>query len=313
MSRHRHQLPHHSDRLFLADGGIETTLVYGHGIDLPCFASFPLLAEPAGRALLARVYADYIAVARAQRRGIVLETPTWRASRDWGQQLGYDRRALARANVDAVRLLLELRAAHETDETPVLISGNLGPRGDGYRAELRMSAAEARDYHRIQIDVLAGTEVDMLAAFTLNYVDEAIGIALAAADAAMPLVVSFTVETDGALPSGEPLGAAIEAVDAASAGSVAYYMINCAHPDHFRATLQQGGGWRERIRGVRANASRRSHAELDAATELDAGDPFELGALYRELRPLLPGLVVVGGCCGTDHQHVDCIGRALAA
>jgi homocysteine S-methyltransferase len=313
MPKYRHQLPHQSDRLFLSDGGIETSLVFHEGLDLPCFAAFPLLTDPARRAQLARCYEHYIDAARAQRRGIVLETPTWRANPDWARQLGYDAAALAAANRDAVAFLLELRERHETADTPIVISGNLGPRGDGYRADARMDVEAARGYHAEQLAVFAGTEVDLVAAFTMTYSDEAAGIALAARDQGLPLVLSFTLETDGLLPSGETLDAAIAHVDALSADYPAYYMINCAHPDHFMPMLAAGGDWRARIRGVRANASRRSHAELDAATELDDGDPQELGALYRAMRPLLPTLAVVGGCCGTDHRHVDCIGRALAA
>jgi S-methylmethionine-dependent homocysteine/selenocysteine methylase len=136
----------------------------------------------------------------------------------------------------------------------------------------------------------------------MTYVEEAIGVARAARRAGLPAAISFTVETDGRLPSGQDLGEAIEQVDADAAP--AYFMINCAHPTHFEAVLEGGGGWRERIRGLRANASTKSHAELDEATELDSGDPADLGARYAGLRELLPELTVVGGCCGTDHRHV---------
>ena len=192
-----------------------------------------------------------------------------------------------------------------------MISGNLGPRGDGYRADSRMSAAEAADYHGEQIATFAATEADLISAFTLNYVDEAIGIVRAAQAAGMPVVISFTLETDGHLPSGQRLADAIRETDAATGGAPAYYMINCAHPSHFRERLAEGGDWCGRIRGLRANASRLSHAELDEASDLDEGNPDELGADYRDLRRLLPELAVFGGCCGTDYRHVEAIARAF--
>ena len=313
MGKYRKRLPQTADRLFVTDAGLETELVFHDGRDLPHFAAFDLLKEDSGFERLRAYYLRYAQIAGAHGLGLLLETPTWRASPEWGARLGYDREALADANRRAVSLLLEIRAAFETPATPVVVSGNVGPRGNGYRPDARMSAAEARDYHAWQIGTFAATDADLVSAFTMNYVEEAIGVAAAARDHAMPAVISFTVETDGRLPSGQRLAEAIEVTDAATDGHPAYYMINCAHPTHFARTLQDAGAWRERIRGLRANASRRSHAELDASSELDDGDPEELGSQYRALRPLLPRLTVVGGCCGTDHRHVGSICRALAA
>jgi homocysteine S-methyltransferase len=167
-----------------------------------------------------------------------------------------------------------------------------------------MSAAEAESYHAEQIASFAATEADMVAAFTLSYVDEAIGIVRAARKAALPVAISFTLETDGRLPSGMSLKQAVETVDAATGAATAYYMINCAHPTHFAGALDEDGDWILRLRGLRANASKRSHAELDAAPDLDAGDPVELGRLYRDLRIRRPNFTVLGGCCGTDNRHV---------
>src|SRR3712207_4511764 len=128
----------------------------------------------------------------------------------------------------------------------------------------------------------------------------------------MPVVISFTPEVDGRLPTGQPLGEAIEEVDTATGGVPAYYMINCAHPTHFDGALD-GEAWTERLRGLRANASRRSHAELDAAPDLDDGDPIELGAEYAALRRRHPWINVLGGCCGTDHRHIEQICAACKA
>jgi S-methylmethionine-dependent homocysteine/selenocysteine methylase len=310
MSKYRNRLPQLGDALFLTDGGLETTLVFHDGMALPYFAAFDLLKDEAGRERLRSYYQTYLDIALARGVGVVLEAPTWRANADWAEKLGYDTDGLAAVNRQAIDLLRELREASETPESPMVISGNLGPRGDGYRSDARMSADEARAYHRQQIDTFAGTDADMVSALTLNYVDEAVGIVQAGRDAGMPVAVSFTVETDGRLPSGDALGEAIERTDAATDGYSAYYMINCAHPTHFDRVLQAGGAWRDRLRGLRANASRCSHAELDESEELDAGDPAELGGQYRELREMLPHLSVLGGCCGTDHRHVEAIFNA---
>lgn len=311
MSRYRKQLPQLAGRLFLADAGLETMLSFQQGFALPAFASFVLLQEARGRDALRRYFEGFARLARAHGTGLVLETPTWRANPDWGHSLGYNALALAEANRDAVALLAAVREAWETPVTPIVISGNLGPRGDGYRVDGRMSAAAAHDYHLAQIATLAGTEADMVAAFTITYPDEAIGIVDAAAACDMPVAISFTLETDGRLPSGDALAEAVQRTDAETGNYAAYFMINCAHPSHIAPALLDAGPWRERLHGVRANASRRSHAELDASTELDDGDPEALGEDYLALRKLLPRMNVVGGCCGTDERHIGSIARHL--
>ena len=313
MSKYRHHLPQLRNSLFLTDGGLETTLVFHEQVELPCFAAFTLLRTAEGTERLRNYFRTYTRIARERGVGIVLEAPTWRANPDWAAKLGYDAASLADANRLGVGLLLEVREELETPETPVVVSGNIGPRGDGYKPEARMSEAGARTYHAQQIGTFAATDADMLGAFTMNYVEEAVGIALAARDARMPLALSFTLETDGKLPSGQPLVEAIERVDEVTDDYPAYYMINCAHPTHFEDMLDELGNKLRRVRGLRANASRRSHAELDASTDLDAGDPAQLGREYRRLSRKLPALNVVGGCCGTDHRHVAEIAHALQA
>ena len=309
MTRYRHALPNLKESLFITDGGLETALVFKEGIDLPEFAAFVLLENVRGRDILANYFRHYLDIATTNRVGIILETPTWRASHDWGEKTGHSAEVLERLNLDAVQLLASLRAAHETDDTPVVISGCIGPRGDGYAIDEKLSVDEAAAYHATQINTLGRSEADLVTAFTLNYTEEALGMTRAAAHADMPVVIGFTVETDGRLPSGQSLAEAIEEVDSESDVTPAYYMINCAHPTHFSDALAEGESWQERIHAVRANASCKSHAELDAATELDAGNPEELGSQYRELRTSLKNLHVVGGCCGTDHNHVGAIVR----
>lgn len=310
MPRYRHALPQLDGTVFLTDGGLETCLVFLEGIDLPCFASFPLIADETGQETLTRYFEPYLQTAAACGAGFILDTPTWRANADWGERMGYTASALADVNRRSVTWAARLRDAFATERMPIVINGVIGPRGDGYRADTRMSVAEAERYHGAQIKTLDGTEADVVSALTMTYVEEAIGIVRAAQGRDMPVVISFTVETDGRLPSGEALPAAIEQVDQATGGGPAYYMINCAHPTHFSGVIEADAPWLDRVRGVRANASTRSHAELDAATELDAGDPADLGRQYRALRGRMKRLSVLGGCCGTDHRHIAAICEA---
>ncbi|HVQ58257.1 MAG TPA: homocysteine S-methyltransferase family protein [Solirubrobacterales bacterium] len=295
--------------LYLGDGGLETTMIGERGFELPEFASFVMLRDSDGRDALRAYYRDYIGIAREGGTGFVLDTPTWRASPGWGEKLGYTRAAIADVNRDAVELAMEIRAAEESQSTLIAICGAIGPEGDAYHPETVLSAAEAEEYHSDQIRAFAAADVDMVGALTLTYADEAIGIAAAAGTEGIPVSISFTLETDGRLPSGEELGEAIEKVDAATAGAAAYFMVNCAHPTHFASVLAAGGPWIERLGGIRANASRRSHAELDEMTEIDSGDPEELGTEYRAFRDLLPNTRVLGGCCGTDARHVASVCR----
>jgi S-methylmethionine-dependent homocysteine/selenocysteine methylase len=311
MTSYRSRLPQLGERLFISDGGLETTLIYHDNVDLPHFAAFDLINRAGGKALLDRYFIRYIDVGRTLGVGVVLESATWRANPDWASKLGYDAQSLADVQRKAIDQLVALRRTHETPQTPIVVSGNIGPRGDGYRTGDTMTAAQAEAYHGPQVRTFASTDADMVAAFTMNYAAEAIGVASAARAADMPVALSFTVETDGRLPSGESLADAIAATDAATNAYPAYYMINCAHPTHFRGALEAAGEWRGRLRGIRANASKRSHAELDASTEIDIGDPDELARDYRRLQSRLPHLTVAGGCCGTDHRHVDAICRAM--
>lgn len=310
MSKYRDQLPQTRGEVLLTDSGLETTLVFLDGFDLPEFASFPLLDDEAGAIRLREYFETHVEIAREQGAGIVLETPTWRANADWGNILGYDAEALADVNRRSVELLRSVRDELETDETRIVISGNLGPRGDGYEPGDQMTAAEAEAYHQTQIDTFATAGADMVCVLTMTYVAEAIGIARAARNAGIPVAISFTVETDGNLPTGQPLESAIAEVEAATGASPAYYGINCAHPTHFEHVLEPGAPWAERIGMLRANASRMSHEELDEAEELDAGDPVELAGQYSTLRERFPHIRVIGGCCGTDHRHITEIGHA---
>lgn len=311
MSKYRNSLPQLGERPFLSDSGLETTLIFHEGLELPFFAAFTLLDSAEGRGHLTRYFERHLEIARRRGMGFILDTPTWRASAGWGGKLGLGPDEIDGFNREAVAFAEAARRHHETEETPIVVNGVLGPRGDGYRPESVMTADEARRYHTAQMRCFAEAGADMASAITMTHTGEAIGIARAACEFGLPVVISFTVETDGRLPTGQSLPQAIKETDEATAAAPAYYMVNCAHPSHFEGELQHGEAWLRRIGGIRANASRRSHAELDEATELDDGNPAELAADYAALRQLLPQATVFGGCCGTDHRHIEEISAAI--
>ena len=293
----------------LCDGGTETALIFLQGIDLPCFATFPLLESNDGREAMTRYFAPYFETARQYGAGFVLEANTWRANPSWGAQLGYTLEDLAEANRRCIAFAEEARAREERPGCPIVISAPFGPEGDAYDPVAHLAAEQAEEFHAWQAAVIADTAADLITGLTITYAEEAIGIVRAATSVGMPVVISFTVETDGRLPSGQPLAAAIEQVDRETDGAAAYFMINCAHPAHFLPTLDEPGPW-HRVRGIRANASTLSHAELDESETLDDGDPADLAHRYLEIGERLPDVVVLGGCCGTDHRHVASIADA---
>ena len=286
---------------WVTDGGLETDLIFHRGLDLPDFASFPLLDTEEGREVLADYFRAYADVAARAGAGLLLETPTWRANTDWGARLGYDAEALHRVNRDAVDFLRAL--AGEVDVADVIVVGVLGPRGDGYLAG-DLDADRYADYHRPQLAAFADAGADLATAYTLTTVAEATGIVRAARDVGLPVGISYTVETDGRLPDGTPLGEAIEWLDRATGDGAAHVLVNCAHPDHVTLGIDVDATWAGRIAGIRVNSSRLSHAELDEAEELDEGELPDLTARARALAEALPAVRIVGGCCGTDSRHV---------
>lgn len=308
-----HDLPQLDGSIFLMDGGLETTLTFLEGVDLPFFAAFPLLLDTAGRHRLETYFEPFIRTALEQKVGFILDTPTWRSNTDWGAKLDYSVEQLMDVNRRAAAWANALKSKFASPTTRIVVNGVVGPRGDGYRVDAKMTPEEARTYHNPQIEAFHDAGAEMVSAITMNYVEEAIGIVEAAQANNIPVVISFTVETDGKLASGDTLAAAIETVERATGAAPAYYMVNCAHPAHFDDVLSGGASWTNRVRGLRANASTKNHAELDAATELDAGNPQELGQQYLELRRRLPQLSVLGGCCGTDHRHIVAICNACVS
>ena len=310
MPRYRNALPQLSGDMFLCDAGLETDLIFNHGIEIREFAAHTLLPTRGGRAALTRYFEGFLNLAKERDAGFILDSATWKAHRHWARDLGADATELRAANEGSIRYIGELRDRFAHNAKPIVLNAIIGPCGDAYRPDVAISTDQAEDYHAEQLGWIADTEADMVTAVTFNQASEAAGLVRAARSVGLPAVVSFTVETDGALPTGQSMADAIAEVDDASDSYPAYFMINCAHPEHFSKILVDAP-WARRIRGIRANASRKSHAELDEAPELDAGNPAEMAGQYRELEDRMPWLNIFGGCCGTDLRHVTEIAGAV--
>eukprot|EP00756_Hemistasia_phaeocysticola_P020601 Hpha_TRINITY_DN15726_c2_g3::TRINITY_DN15726_c2_g3_i1::g.40246::m.40246 len=298
--------------VFLTDSGIETVLLFERGIDLPEFAAFITLESEEHTKALKEYYQAHIDLCKRHgHKNLVLDSCTWRASQRWADKISkekYPPQRMAELNKQAVQVLHDLRTA--TSDLRILISGNVGPRDDAYAPATQMNPEEAEAYHTPQLQAFKDSAgVDQVSFITCTYPAEGVGVARAAEKLGLPVVISFTTETDGKLPNGDTLQKAVEEVDKATGGYPTYFMINCSYPTHFRSALddaQKGEKpvWLGRVRGVKANASAKSHAELDEATELDAGDKKELGSLMGQLRKTF-GFNVLGGCCGTNHGHIE--------
>lgn len=310
MPRYRDSLPQLSDDIFLTDAGLETDLIFNHGVEIREFAAHTLLPSSEGRAALNRYFEGFLELARERKAGFILDSATWKAHRHWARELGSSLAELRAANEESVRFISELRQSFSNNAKPIVLNAIVGPCGDAYRPEVSISIDQAETYHAEQLHWIAGTEADMVTAVTFNQASEAAGLVRAARNAGLPAAVSFTVETNGALPNGQSLAEAIAEVDEASDSYAAYFMINCAHPTHFNNVLNDEA-WARRVRGIRANASRKSHAELDEAPELDAGNPEEMAQQYRALEQRMPWLNIFGGCCGTDLRHVTAIAETV--
>ncbi len=311
MATYRAELPQLSGDFFLTDAGLETDLIFNHDIEIREFAAHTLLPDAKGRDAVANYIRGFLALAGETGAGFILDSQTWKAHAHWAADLGATEEELDQANRDSVAFIAGLRDEFSGNAKPIVLNGVIGPRGDAYAPEESVAAQEAETYHAKQIGWLAATDVDMITGLTFTQSDEAIGLVRACQTAGLPVVVSFTVETDGKLPTGQPLDEAIVAVDEATGSGAAYFMVNCAHPDHFMHVLEDGD-WSRRIRGIRCNASRKSHAELDNSETLDDGNPVELGGQYKAIRTKMPWLNVFGGCCGSDLRHVTEIAHALA-
>ncbi len=292
------QLLNEGDKTYLVYAGTGTDLIFNHGLELPGFASFPLLEQPDTRAILASQMQALVDLASEMNVGCILDAPTWMANADRAAPLGYDAERLVEVNKDAVGLMEDVRRAAARED--VLVSACIGPRFDPYADIPPISVEDARQYHAAQMRSLKGTTVDLVTAYTFNRPREAAGCILAARDANLPIIMSLVVETDGCLSDGTKLVDAIDEIDGVTASTAMFFMVNCAHPTHFSGVF----GNHPRLRGMVANASSCSHAELDEADELDDGDPVELGSQIAEIARQNPSVQVIGGCCGTDMRHL---------
>lgn len=286
------------DRTWIAWTGMETDLIFTQGVDLPHFASFPMIDQAEGRARLIGYYEGLIQIGRDTGAGIILDTPTWMANPDRAAALGYAAADLPRVTGDAVALAQQVAQAHP--DIPTRISVQIGPRGDGYQPGIAAAETSAA-YHGPQIRAAKRAGADMVSAYTLGSAGEAVGISLAAQRIGIPALISFTIETDGRLADGMTLAAAVTILS--EAADPAAILINCAHPDHIAQALD-GGHWQQKLAGIVANASRKSHAELDCSACLDDGNPEELAEQLAGLQRSHPGLRILGGCCGTDFRHL---------
>lgn len=307
--------------IFLTNAGTETYLVFQQGFDLPEFCGFAVFDDSDAWATLEEQHLGPILQAAAENGlGLMLDALVWRAQPDFIAKLGHDADQLGPINARAVSRTRESvdrwRQAngHDAGSLPTLISADVGPRGDGYRVEdAEVSVDAAREYHRPQLQAVAEAGADLVCALTMTGLAESVGIVEAAASCSLPIIVSPTVETDGRLPDGTELGVFVREVDEATDGTPLFYMVNCAHPGHLLPTLEAardaGDSWLGRFRGFRANASAKSHEELDNSTELDRGDIRALAREMAEMRKTY-GLRVIGGCCGTDHEHLAAIAES---
>lgn len=308
----RRSIPPLSTKPFLTDGGLETTIVYKEKIDLPCFAAITLLSTTQGTELLRRLYIKYVDVALSHNAGIVLEARVWRGAPIWAQPLGLTSAELIALNVKAVELLLDLRQQVETQSTPIVISGNIGPLSDAYKLSNRPGREFVREQYREQIKALVDAGVDMLSITTITDTEEMIAAIEIAREHDIPIHASFSVERDGKLLNHRNLEEAIAEVDTTTNGYAAYFGINCAHPAHVKELLKtMPESTRSRIGSFRGNASLRSHEELDNAAELDRGDIAKFATDFEDVARLLPSLRVAGGCCGTDEEHVAAVAGKL--
>lgn len=297
--------------LYLTEGGQETELMYKHGHDLPEFALYPMLDDPAAVSDLTDMYRRYLTVAAEHGFVPLMGGLDYRASPDWGAKLGYSLPQLAEFQLRSLDFLCSVAEPFRADLPEVLVAGVVGPRGDAYGHEHTMDADEAEDYHGVQLATLRQAEVDLVSGLTFADVPEAVGLARAAASAGLPLSVSFMVDRTGRLTTGSTLKDAVEAVDEqAGASRPDFYGINCSHPSELEAALVPGP-WLERLRMLRPNASPADKQELCEIGHLESGDPAELGDQLAALGERLPQVDVWGGCCGTWDDHLRALAQRL--
>jgi homocysteine S-methyltransferase len=301
--------PQRDGVFYLTEGGQETEILYRHGHDLPEFAMYPLLDDPAALADLKAMYGKVLDVAAEHGFAVMISGLDYRGSPDWGERLGYSRDGLADALERSIAFLRDVARPYRGQIAEILIGGQVGPRGDAYSLNRTITADEAEDYHSFQLGVLRRSEVDFVWAATFNNVPEAVGVARAAARIGVPLGIAFTLDGNHRLKSGPSLKEAIERVDAeAGEARPDFYGINCSHPLEFEPALEPGD-WIRRLRCLRPNASAKDKIDLCKIGHLEDGDPADLGLRIGSLARRYPHMDIFGGCCGTWAPHLDEIAR----
>lgn len=304
------KLPQQAGKLMSTAGGFETWMQYVEGFKLRHFCGFELLNDARGLSCLKDYHRKAVEAAVANGFGMINEGLHYRASRDWGELIGFSREALAEINIRGIEFYREIAREYASPETPMLVSGAIGPRGDAYNVGRTPDAAEAEDYHSEQILTFRTAGADLVTAMTFSSVEETIGVARAAKSAELPVVISFFVARSGRLKGGETLEEAISRVDSATGNAPEYYMINCTHPTEFEPGLTPGG-WTARLGGFMPNAVAMETLSLCKLGHLEDGDPDELGAQMATLARRFPHIHVWGGCCGTDGRHIGQITRQV--
>tara|TARA_R100001377_G_scaffold80331_1_gene59158 strand:- start:1381 stop:2292 length:912 start_codon:yes stop_codon:yes gene_type:complete len=288
-------------QLILAEAAVVERLRRNDKIELDAkLVHAPLIFTKEGRAALRGLYQEYIDVAAASERPILLCTPTWRAN----QERVAASKQRQDINVAAAKFMHDL-VASQPKKVTVKVGGLIGCKNDCYLPEQGLSLHEARDFHRWQIDELASASVDFLMAVTLPSVEEAAGIAQAMQATGLPYIISFVIGADGRVLDGTALEAAIAYVDAHTTTKPLGYFVNCSYPSFLHpatmAKIPPG-----RLIGLQANASSLSHAQLEGSKELKAESVSEWAELMVQLNRDF-GLKILGGCCGTDDKHLSAL------
>lgn len=272
-----------------------------------------LIYQESGRAALETIYRQYLAIGQRYQLPLLLSTPTWRAGRERIAAAGLAGRDL---NGDNTRFLAKLRDGSGDYARQVAICGLMSCRGDAYKPDEAMSADAAADFHAWQADALAAAGVDFLLAATLPALSEALGLARAQAATGLPYVISFVARREGTLLDGTPLSVAISTIDAAVTPRPLAYLVNCTHASIFRSALLNERNSsplvKQRVIGLLANTAALSPEELNERTDLVEEAPAVFGRSVAALRSEL-GMKILGGCCGTDQRHIECLARALVS
>ncbi|MBW2409401.1 MAG: homocysteine S-methyltransferase family protein [Deltaproteobacteria bacterium] len=296
--------------VILTEGAVIERLRRDPAVELdPYIANAGLIYDQAGKQAMTRIYRQYIDIASRYRLPMIVSAPTWRASSERINKSAYSGRETMVK--DCADFINRIRQDVSQSADCIYIAGLIACRGDSYEPREALTADKAEAYHRLQAQELAHAGVDFILAATLPAVSEALGIAAALSQCAIPYSLSFVIRSDGRVLDGTPLQAAIEKIDAAVNPGPLFYQINCVHPAIFRKAIEQSEPGFDRLLGLQANTSEKSPEELDGLGYLDTSEPEEFAESMLALHTHF-GLKIIGGCCGTDHRHIEEIAKRLS-